>query len=99
MLLLTEVDKVHDAMEPGLEEDDGAGDLVQVDVLVQREDLDKAELAEEGDKVAEDEEQDHHGIEVQGHACEVHMLSAKVLFQLQFKDIKIYNTFIISYQL
>ena len=57
-----------DGVEPGLEEDDDSGELVQVDVVVQRQLGGQAHLPHEGDGVTKNEEQDHHRVEVQAHS-------------------------------
>ena len=51
-------------MEQGLEKDEVAHHLVQVDVMVQGEDVGQAQFSEFGDGVAEHEDQDDHGVEI-----------------------------------
>ena len=62
---LTKVAQMHDGMKPGLEEDDVADQLVQVDVIVQGEDGGQPQLAALGNGVAQDQHQDQHRVEQQ----------------------------------
>ena len=55
---------MHDGMEPGLEEDEVAHHLVQVDVMVQREDVGQAQFSEFGDGVTKHEDQNDHRVEI-----------------------------------
>ena len=57
------VAEVHDGVEPGLDEDHPAHQLVEVDVVIEGQHGGQAEVPEAGDRVAEDEDQDHHGVE------------------------------------
>ena len=57
---------MHDGVYPGLHEDEVADDLVQVDVVVQREDGPESEFSHDCDSVAEDQDQDQHGVVQQG---------------------------------
>ena len=59
-----EVEQVHDGVEPGLEEDEVAHHLVQVDVMVQREDVGQAQFSEFGDGVTKHEDQNDHRVEI-----------------------------------
>ena len=54
---------MHDRVDYGLDEDDPSDHLVDVDVVVQREDRGEAHIAEDGDGVAEDEYQYHDRVE------------------------------------
>ena len=60
---------MHEGVEPGLDEDDAAHQLVEVDVVVEGEDGGEAEVAEDGDGVAEDEHEDEDGVEEEGAAA------------------------------
>ena len=60
---LTKVADVHDGVEPGLEEDEDSEELVDVDVVVEREEESEPELSEFGDHVAVNEQEDQAGVE------------------------------------
>ena len=60
---------MHEGVEPGLDEDDAAHQLMEVDVVVEGEDGGEAEVAEDGDGVAEDEHEDEDGVEEEGAAA------------------------------
>ena len=62
-MALTEVADVHDGVEPGLEEDEDSEELVDVDVVVEREEESEPELSEFGDHVAVNEQEDQAGVE------------------------------------
>ena len=49
--MLTKVDEVHDSVDPGLGEDDPADELVEVDVVVQRQDGGQSEVPEQSDQI------------------------------------------------
>lgn len=50
----SEVDEVHDGMEPSLDKDESANKFVEVDVVVQRQDRGQTQVSEHGDAVSED---------------------------------------------
>ena len=54
--LLTKVDEVRDGVKPGLNKDDPAHDLVEVDVVVQRKLVSQTHIAEERHQVTENED-------------------------------------------
>ena len=64
-----EVAQVRDGVCHGLEEDDGASHLVNVDVVIQRENRSQAESSHEGDGVPQDQDKDEDGVEDESPAA------------------------------
>ena len=67
--LLTDVAEVCEGVDEAVDEDEPAGELVELDVLVERQDHDDAELAQLGDAVPQHQHQDEHRREVEGLTC------------------------------
>ena len=57
---------MHDGVKPGLEEDDAPGELVEVNVVIKRDDARKAHVTEEGDGVAKNKAENKDRVEEQG---------------------------------
>ena len=55
-----------EGVDEAVDEDKPAGELVELDVLVERQDHDDAELAQLGDAVPQHQHQDEHRREVEG---------------------------------
>ena len=62
------VTEVHDGMEPGLGEDHPTDQLVEVDVVIQGQDRGQTQVPEACDGEAENQYQDHHGVEEESPA-------------------------------
>jgi len=60
--LLTEVTEMHNCVDPSLNEDYVADDLVQVDVVVEWQDGSDAEFPHDRDGVSQDQHQNQHGV-------------------------------------
>ena len=56
---------MHDCVDQRLDENDDADDLVDVNVLIEREDKSEAEFSKLCDHVSEDEKEDQAGVEVE----------------------------------
>ena len=67
--LLTDVAQVGEGVDEAVDEHEPAGDLVELDVLVEREDHDDAELAQLRYAVPQHQHQDEHRREVEGLTC------------------------------
>ena len=63
LTICTKVDKMHDGMKPGLEEDEPPGELVEVNVVIKRYDAGKAHVTEEGDGVAKNKAENKNRVE------------------------------------
>lgn len=50
-VVLTEIEEVHDRVDPGQDEDELAHELVEIDVVVEGQELGQAEVAQLGDAV------------------------------------------------
>ena len=50
-------------MEPGLTENKPTDNFVEVDVVVERELVGEAHVAQEGDQIADNEHQAHHSVD------------------------------------
>ena len=62
---LTEVDKVHERVYPGEDEDELADELVEVDVVVEGQELRQPQVPQLRDAVPQHQHQRHHRVEVQ----------------------------------
>ena len=62
---LTKVDEMHDGMEDAVEEDEATGELMEVDVHIQRKDVSQTELPDLCDAMPEHRHQNKHAREIQ----------------------------------
>ncbi len=58
-----------DCVEPGLDEDEDPGELVEVDVMVEWQFRRQPHFPHQGDGVTEDEGEYHHWVEIDAHPC------------------------------
>lgn len=62
---LTEVEDVHDGVKEAVEKNQDARELVQVDVVVQRQESAESSRPQESDALSQHQDQDEHAVEIQ----------------------------------